>query len=219
VRLFFGSGMPSGLWERVERRFAPARVLEFYAATEADVILANLSGHKWGSLGRPMPGSAATRLAAWDVVADQLARGSDGLGIGVAPGEAGMPLAAIAAPRFESRILRGVFESGDAWLPTGDLFRCDQDGDLWLVDNAATTVRCERGPVFVRAITDVLARQPGVDLAFTYALEQPAGEVVAVTAVTCSTITGSTAMASAGRWAHYRPPSGRTTSEWSSRCR
>ena len=28
IRLFIGSGMPSGLWRRIEQRFAPARVLE-----------------------------------------------------------------------------------------------------------------------------------------------------------------------------------------------
>jgi putative long chain acyl-CoA synthase len=34
VRLFIGSGMPRGLWRRVQRRFAPARVVEFYASAE-----------------------------------------------------------------------------------------------------------------------------------------------------------------------------------------
>src|SRR5205807_3916560 len=58
VRLFIGSGMPRGLWRRVERRFAPARVLEFYASTEAGAILVNLSSAKQGSMGRPLPGSA-----------------------------------------------------------------------------------------------------------------------------------------------------------------
>ena len=33
--------------------------------------------------------------------------------------------------------LRGLFEPDDAWLATGDLFRADEDGDLWLVDHAA----------------------------------------------------------------------------------
>jgi putative long chain acyl-CoA synthase len=46
VRLFVGSGMPRGLWRRVERRFRPARVLEFYASTEAGAILVNLRGAK-----------------------------------------------------------------------------------------------------------------------------------------------------------------------------
>ncbi|NKS62719.1 AMP-binding protein, partial [Rhodococcus hoagii] len=33
IRLFIGSGMPPGLWRRITSRFAPARVLEFYAST------------------------------------------------------------------------------------------------------------------------------------------------------------------------------------------
>ena len=46
VRLFIGAGMPRGLWRRVARRFSPATILEFYASTEGDAILVNLSGDK-----------------------------------------------------------------------------------------------------------------------------------------------------------------------------
>ena len=67
VRLFIGSGMPRGLWRRVQERFKPARVLEFYASTEAGAILVNLSGAKPGSMGRPLPGSAEVRIAAYDI--------------------------------------------------------------------------------------------------------------------------------------------------------
>ena len=34
IRLFVGSGMPRNLWRRVNERFAPARVLEFYASPD-----------------------------------------------------------------------------------------------------------------------------------------------------------------------------------------
>src|SRR5437763_16792079 len=67
VRLFIGSGMPIGLWRRVEERFAPARVLEFYASTEAGAILVNLRSVKRGAMGRPLPGSAEGRIARYDV--------------------------------------------------------------------------------------------------------------------------------------------------------
>ncbi len=67
VRLFIGSGMPRGLWRRVQTRFKPARVLEFYASTEAGAILVNLRGAKPGSMGRPLPGSAEVRIAAYDI--------------------------------------------------------------------------------------------------------------------------------------------------------
>ncbi|HSV40250.1 MAG TPA: AMP-binding protein, partial [Nocardioidaceae bacterium] len=63
VRLFMGSGMPRGLWRRVQERFAPARVLEFWASSEGGAILGNVTGMKVGSVGRPLPGGAIVRLA------------------------------------------------------------------------------------------------------------------------------------------------------------
>ena len=64
IRLFIGAGMPIGLWHKVTDRFAPARVLEFYASTEGDAVLANVAGTKTGAKGRPLPGSTEIRLAA-----------------------------------------------------------------------------------------------------------------------------------------------------------
>ena len=43
--------------------------------------------------------------------------------------------------------LRGVFAKSDAWLPTGDLFRRDGDGDFWLVDHVTGMARTAGGPV------------------------------------------------------------------------
>ena len=60
--------------------------------------------------------------------------------------------------------LRGVFAPGDAWLMTGDLFRRDEDGELWRVDNLAEVVRTVDGPVFTGPIRDALGDIPAVDL-------------------------------------------------------
>ena len=67
IKLFMGSGMPRGLWRRVAERFAPARVLEFYASAEGEAILANLTGQPIGSMGRPLPGTPPVRIAAYDL--------------------------------------------------------------------------------------------------------------------------------------------------------
>ena len=48
-------------------RFAPAGVVEFYASTEGEVVLANVSGKKIGAMGRPLPGSAGVKIAAIDL--------------------------------------------------------------------------------------------------------------------------------------------------------
>jgi putative long chain acyl-CoA synthase len=49
IRLFAGSGMPKGIWKRLSERFQPARVVEFYASTEGNAVLVNLTGRKIGS--------------------------------------------------------------------------------------------------------------------------------------------------------------------------
>ena len=66
VRLFIGSGMPTGLWQRLTETFAPARVVEFFATTDGQAVLANVSGAKVGSKGRPLPGGGEIELAAYD---------------------------------------------------------------------------------------------------------------------------------------------------------
>jgi putative long chain acyl-CoA synthase len=186
VRLFIGSGMPNGLWRRVQTRFAPARVLEFYAATEASAILVNVNGAKVGSMGRQLPGSGEVRLAAFDVVTEQYKLGPDGFARPSGAGEVGMMLARTTPQkRHSSTVLRGVFKRGDTWVQTGDLFRRDADGDYWRVDALTDVVRTAHGPVFTGPIRDSLGTLPAVDLAVAYGLQSDlSSQEVAVAAVT-----------------------------------
>ena len=103
VRLFIGSGMPRGLWRRVEERFAPARVLEFYASTEAGAILVNLRDVKRGAMGRPLPGSAEVRIAEYDLAAGGLVVGREGFARECAVDEVGMLLARVRPERAAQR--------------------------------------------------------------------------------------------------------------------
>jgi putative long chain acyl-CoA synthase len=186
VRLFIGSGMPRGLWRRVERRFAPAKVLEFYASTEAGAILVNLSGAKPGAMGRPLPGSAEVRIAAYDVESAQLVLGQDGLAVECGANEVGMLMARVQPHEPLSTVpLRGVFGREDAWLQTGDLFRRDPDGDYWRIDNVADVVHTSAGPVFAGPIRDALGDLPAVDLAVAYGVAPPGSpHELAIAAVT-----------------------------------
>jgi putative long chain acyl-CoA synthase len=169
VRLFIGSGMPRGLWRRVQERFAPARVLEFYASTEAGAILVNLRGTKLGSMGRPLPGSAHVKVAAYDVLSRRLVLGPDGFAQECERGEVGLLLARIdQAAGTGTTPLRGVFTRDDAWLSTGDLFRIDADGDYWRVDGVTEAIPTEDGIVFTGPIRDAMGELPAVDLAVAY---------------------------------------------------
>jgi putative long chain acyl-CoA synthase len=185
VRLFIGSGMPSGLWRRVQRRFTPARVLEFYASTEAGAILVNLSGSKPGSMGRPLPGGAAVKIAAYDIELGSLVLGADGLGIECGPDEVGMLLARVSHDELTSTTpWQGVFSRDDAWLPTGDLFRRDRDGDYWRLDGVADVINAAEGPVFTAPIRDALGTLPAVDLAVAYGVPANGAGELALAAVT-----------------------------------
>jgi putative long chain acyl-CoA synthase len=169
VRLFIGSGMPRGLWRRVQRRFKPARVLEFYASTETGAILVNLRDAKPGSMGRPLPGSAEVRIAAYEIESAKLLLGRDGFVKPCGVDEIGMLLARVrAGSQTSSAPLRGVFHRDDAWLATGDLFKRDRDGDYWRLDSLGDVIAAADGPVFTTPIRDALGDLPAVDLAVVY---------------------------------------------------
>jgi putative long chain acyl-CoA synthase len=186
VRLFIGSGMPRGLWRRVEQRFKPARVLEFYASTEAGAILVNLRGAKPGSMGRPLPGSAQVRIAAYEIESGRLVLSEDGFAKECGTDQIGMLLARVRPnEQLSTAPLRGMFARDDAWLETGDLFSRDADGDYWRVDSVADVIETLEGPVFTGPIRNALGDLPAVDLAVAYGV-QPKGypQPVALAAVT-----------------------------------
>lgn len=186
LRLFIGSGMPRALWRRVEERFNPARVVEFYASTEAGAILVNVRGAKLGSMGRPLPGSAEVRIAEYDLETEGLTLGRDGFARRCGVDEVGMLLARVGPnDQLSTTPLRSLFERGDAWVVTGDLFRRDADGDYWRVDGAGDVIHTDNGPVFTTAIRDALGAIPAVDLALAYGVPREADDHdVAVAAVT-----------------------------------
>ncbi|MGZ4230130.1 MAG: AMP-binding protein, partial [Solirubrobacteraceae bacterium] len=186
VRLFIGSGMPRGLWRRVERRFAPAKVLEFYASTEAAAILVNLRDVKPGSMGRRLPGSAEVRIASYDVGVGGLELGSDGFARECAVNEVGLLLVRVSpTEQLSVTPLRGVFAREDAWLATPDMFRRDADGDYWRVDGLNDVIRTPDGPAFTGPIRDALCDIPAVDLVVAYGVVPAQGDPeIPVAAVT-----------------------------------
>lgn len=184
VRLFIGSGMTTGLWRRTLERFAPAQVLEFYASTDGEVVLANVSGAKVGCKGRPLPGSAEARLAAWDPTTGRLVEDPRGFVRESADGEVGLLLGRpSASTEALPGVMRGVFDVGDVWVPTENLFRRDQDGDYWLLDSKHSVIRTPHGPVYGQPVADALGSIPKVDLCVVYGV-RTADTEVAVAACT-----------------------------------
>lgn len=184
VRLFIGSGMPTGLWGRVVEAFAPAHVVEFFATTDGQAVLANVSGAKVGSKGRPLPGAGRIELGAYDAEQDLILENERGFVQIAEPMQVGVLLAASNGPIDPSAsVKRGVFAAGDTWISTEYLFYRDDDGDYWLAARRGSVVRTARGLVYAEPVTDALGCITGVDLAVTYNV--PVGDhEVALSAVT-----------------------------------
>ena len=78
-----------------------------------------------------------------------------------------------------------MFAPADTWVSTEYLFRRDEDGDYWLVDNRGSVIRTRaRTGVRRGRSTTRSGRIGAVDLAVTYARRSAGGRELAVTALT-----------------------------------
>ena len=179
LRLCCGNGLRADVWDEFKQRFAIPRILEFYAATEGNVTMFNFEG-KPGAIGR-IPAFLAhrspTALVRFDVEAGELIRNAEGFCIRCKPNEAGEAIGKIIdgaggfGSRFEGytsgaesekKVLRNVFEHGDAWFRTGDLLRKDEQGYFYFVDRIGDTFRWKGENVSTSEVAEAIAAFPGI---------------------------------------------------------
>jgi putative long chain acyl-CoA synthase len=183
LRMLAGSGMRSDLWHALVRRFGPLEIREFYASTEGNLVLANITG-KPGALGRPLPGCDELAIVAYDFDARTFVRDAQAHAHRCRVDEAGLLIAKLgpthagyaaqversSSPSPELRFVRGVFDPRDTWFLTGDLVRRDADGDFWLVDRKQHLLQGPHGWVASREIEDQLYTLAGLEYAVVIGL-------------------------------------------------
>ena len=192
LRLAVGNGLRADIWKPFQRRFAIPRVLEFYAATESNFSLYNVEGEP-GAIGR-IPAFLAPRfgvaLVRFDEASGKPARDAEGRCIRCGVDEAGEAIARIealkgASPNFEGyasaadsekKILRDVFEKGDAYMRSGDLMRKDARGFYYFVDRLGDSFRWKGENVSTLEVAEILAACPGVRDANVYGVVAPGCE-------------------------------------------
>jgi fatty-acyl-CoA synthase len=185
LRVVCGNGLRGDVWEKFQSRFAIPRILEFYAATEGNISLYNVEG-KVGAVGRVPPFLAhrfPLALVRFDAEAGEPARDANGRCILCATGETGEAIGRIrgaaaqpggafegytSAADTERKILRDVFEDGDAWYRTGDLMRMDAGGFFYFVDRIGDTFRWKGENVATSEVAAALLAFPGVTDASVY---------------------------------------------------
>ena len=183
LRYCIGNGLRPEVWPEFQRRFAIPQVYEFYGATEGNVSFVNLDG-KVGSIGR-MPGwmqrAAGVHLVRFDVEKEDVVRGPDGFCIDCAVGEPGEAIGRITetvrfegysdAAASEKKILRDVFQKGDAYFRTGDLLKRDAEGYFYFVDRIGDTFRWKGENVSTGEVAEVISGVRGVKEANVYGVE------------------------------------------------
>ncbi len=190
LRMACGNGLRAEVWSTFQSRFKIPRVLEYYASTEGNFSLYNCEGEV-GAIGRIPPflaGRLPVALLRFDIERGEPLRNSQGFCERCGddePGEAVglMPQsAAQRGGRFEGyadaeatrrKILRGVFEPGDAWYRTGDLMRRDARGFYYFVDRIGDTYRWKGENVSTAEVLSALTLSRGVVDGVVYGLQVP----------------------------------------------
>lgn len=190
LRLAFGNGLRPDVWPVLTSRFRIPEILEFYGSTEGNVSMFNFDG-KVGSIGR-IPSYLRRRLGfklvQFDVENEVPVRGPDGFCITCGTGQIGECIGRISNdPRTEftgyldksaseKKILRDVFEKGDAWFRTGDLMLQDAEGYYYFIDRIGDTFRWKGENVSTNEVSARLQEAAGVLEANVYGVEVPGAD-------------------------------------------
>ncbi len=190
LRVCVGNGLRPEIWPTFQKRFKIPRIIEFYGATEGNVALFNYDGTV-GAVGRIpkyLEKQFPVKIVQFDVENEVPVRGSDGFCIECAPGEVGEAIGAITndpdnpAGRFEGysdkaatekKVLRDVFEKGDAYFRTGDLMRRDASGYFYFVDRIGDTFRWKGENVATSEVAEAISVFPDVHEANVYGVHVP----------------------------------------------
>ena len=183
-----GNGLRPDVWLRFKKRFGIKRITEFYGASEGNVAFANLL-NKDCTIGMT---SSKVALVRYDVDADEIVRDGEGRCSEVGKGEPGLllghinPSAAFEgytdADATEKKVLRDVFETGDAWFNTGDLIREVDVGyslgyaHYQFVDRIGDTFRWKSENVSTNEVSDIVSDFPGIEFCNVYGVEVPGAD-------------------------------------------
>jgi fatty-acyl-CoA synthase len=193
IRMCCGAGLRPDIWNDFKTRFRIPQILEFYAATEGNVSMFNIEG-KPGAIGR-VPSYLAHRFPAtlvqFDVDTGEPVRNEQGFCIRCAPNAVGEAIGQLldrpsnVGSRFEGytnenasrkKVLRNVFEPGDAWFCTGDLMRKDEKGHFYFVDRIGDTFRWKGENVATSEVAEAICAFPGVKQASVYGVAVPGAD-------------------------------------------
>lgn len=183
-----GNGLRPDIWDEFKARYGLKRITELYAASEGNVSFANLF-NKDRTIGTT---TASVALIKYDILNDEIIKNDAGYCERVAEGEAGLCIGQINqdavfecytnAEATEKKVLRDVFEDGDAWFNTGDLLRTIPVGfslgykHYQFVDRVGDTFRWRSENVSTNEVAEILNGFDQIDISNVYGVSVPGTE-------------------------------------------
>ncbi|MCP4665788.1 MAG: long-chain-acyl-CoA synthetase [Deltaproteobacteria bacterium] len=182
LRTIIGNGLRPDIWRDFKRRFGIRKVYEIYGAAESNIYFVNLLNLDCTVGTSTMPYA----IVQYDIDEDRPIHGKDGFLQPVGRGEVGMILGQITdetpfrgytnKEATESKILRDVFETGDAWFNTGDLVRDLGFRHIQFVDRLGDTFRWKGENVSTTEVEKVANAFNQAALSTSYGVLMPGGD-------------------------------------------
>ncbi|MGI2258152.1 long-chain-acyl-CoA synthetase [Shewanella sp. GXUN23E] len=191
VRCMLGAGLSAESWRRWLDKFGPMDIYEGWGSTESNTNLINLD-NRIGACGRVPDWSKTNfRLVKFDMETESHEKDAAGRYLQCQPGDVGEGLGMIihhpdfGGGRFEGytcrdateqKILRNVFEPGDAYWRSGDLLRFDEQGYCYFVDRVGDTFRWKSENVSTQEVAAALDDFDGAETINIYGVQVPEQE-------------------------------------------
>ena len=190
LRVLLGSGMGVDVWREFTRRFGRhLQIYEGWGATESNGNMTNFD-NKPGSCGRiPFRDRSHIRLVQFDTETETHPRNAAGQLVECGAGEVGEIICQISKAdgtvvspfegytneaETQKKILADVFEKGDRWWRSGDLFRRDEDDYYYFVDRIGDTFRFKAENVSTTEVAQQLSQAlPDIELLNVYGVPVP----------------------------------------------
>ncbi|KAI6229717.1 AMP-binding enzyme [Aphelenchoides fujianensis] len=187
IRLMYGNGLRPEIWAEFVERFGIKKIGEFYGSTEGNSNMVNIDNHV-GSCGfiPTFPGIKnlyPMRLLKVNPETNELIRDANGLCIQCEPGDTGEVVGMIkndAQTSFEGyldqaetekKVIRNVFQTGDAVFASGDILYWSKEGYLFFKDRCGDTYRWRGENVSTMEVEGVLQPVMSIQDATVYGVE------------------------------------------------
>ena len=182
VTRVLGNGLRPDIWMEFKNRFGIARIHEFYGASEGNSGFVNIFNFD-KTVGWSPGYGKDWDVVAYDVDEDLPIRGSDEHLQKVNTDQTGLLIMQISeknpfdgytdAQASEKKILRDVFEKGDAWFNTGDLVVLQKHGHIQFGDRIGDTFRWQGENVATTEVESVIMKWPEIEDAVVYGVTVP----------------------------------------------